>query len=247
MSPALPPRLPGRLGPRLLLVVALVGALLSVVGTAHAATGYRYWNYFHVKNGAYQFATTGPSGYVPKDGSVEAYRYGLSGGTQGLHPRTAASTYTVADICKGKKAGSGQKRVGVLIDYGTKADAASGQTPPAPRAGCAVVAANANGQQVLDQVAQLRVQKQLICGIDGYPVSGCSVTVKDAPAAPADKSVDFTLPAASGSSGSSSTGGSSAPSTGGGGGVAWPLVGVAAAVVVLGGGGLLMARRRRDA
>jgi hypothetical protein len=247
MSPALPHRLPGRVGPRLLLVVALVGALLSLAGTAHAATGYRYWNYFHVKDGAYQFATTGPSGYIPQDGSVEAYRYGLSGGTKGLHPRTAASAYTVADICKGTTAGSGQKRVGVLLDFGTKADAPSGETPPAPRAACAVVATNANGQQVLDQVSRLRVQKQLVCGIDGYPVSGCSVTVKNAPATTAATSVDFALPAATGSSGSSSASGSSAAGSGGAGGVAWPLVGVVAAVVLLGGGGLLMARRRRDA
>jgi hypothetical protein len=230
--------------------MALVGALLCSTGTAQAATGYRYWNYFHVKDGAYQFATTGPSGYVPKDGSVEAYRYGLSTGTKGLHPRTSASTYTVDDICAGRKAAAGQKRVGVLIDYGTAADAASGETPPAPRAACAVVKADTNGQQVLDQVSDLRVQKQLVCGIDGYPVSSCSVTVKNPPKssqqAKAQQTVDFALPGSATPSTSPSTSGSSSPASGDGGGVSWPLVGVVAAVVVLGAGGLMTARRRRD-
>lgn len=244
MSSALPHRSPGRTGCRLLLLVALVGAFLCAAGTAQAATGYRYWNYFHVKSGAYQFATTGPSEYVPKDGSVEAYRYGLSTGTQGLPPRTAASTYTVADICSGRKAAGGQKRVGVLIDYGTAADAASGEKPPAPRAACAVVNADSNGQQVLDQVSDLRVQKQLVCGIDGYPASTCSVTVKSAPRPGAVRNVDFALPASASSS--PAPAGSSSPGSGDGGGVAWPLVGVVAAVVVLGGGGLLVSRRRRD-
>lgn len=251
--------------PRLLLLLALVaGVLVAGGGTAHAATGYRYWNYFHVEDGSYQFATTGPSGYKPRNGSVEAYRYGLSTTSEGVQPRTAATTYSFADICRGTHAAGGKKRVGVLLDYGTPADAASGETPPAPRAACAVVPADANGQQVLDQVSDLRVEKQLVCGIDGYPASGCSVTVKDPPKPAPEHRVDFTLPrAASASSQGASKGASkgaspssdASPTSGKSaddsasqdqGGVSWPLVGVLAAVVVIGGGGLLLSRRRRE-
>jgi hypothetical protein len=220
-------------------------------GTARAADGFRYWNYFHVKNGSYAFATTGPSGFTPADGSVEAYRYGLSSTAAGLQPRADAGTYPAAKICKGTPPKSGQKRVGVLLDFGTKTDAAKGETPPAPRAACAVVPLNATGQQVLAAVAKVRVQKQLVCGIDGYPVTSCTVTVKNPPAAAPQQDVAFELPPAAGSStdaSSASPAASSSSSTStDDGGIPWPLVGVVAALVLLGGGALALARSRRNA
>jgi len=240
----------------LLLLTALVASLLWATGAAaaQAATGYRYWNYFHVKAGGYAFATTGPAGYVPKDGSVEAYRYGLSAGPKGLAPRSAADRYSVTDLCAATNAGAGQKRVGVLLDYGTAADAPSGQTPPKPRGACAVVPADANGQQVLDEVSDLRLDKQLVCGIDGYPASGCSVTVKNAPKPAKEQQVSFTLPAkaessttADGASGGNGSDTASSSQDQNDGGTSWTLVVVVAAVVVLAGAGLLLARRRRDA
>jgi hypothetical protein len=214
--------------------------LLAGSGTAEAASGYRYWNYFHVTNGKYVFAQTGPDGYTPKDGSVEAYRYGLSSTAAGIKPRTPASTYTAADICGDTRAGAGQKRVGVLIDYGTEADAGSGDTVPQPRAACAVVPKAANGQQVLGKVAQVRIVKQLTCGIDGYPVKTCSVTVKNAPATSAETTVSFALPRSPTSDAPQRE--ADARDSGG---VSWPIVGVVAAIVVLGAGALLMSRRNR--
>jgi hypothetical protein len=251
-----PHRSPLRQGARqvaLLVLTALAASILWATGAAaaHAATGYRYWNYFHVKAGSYAFATTGPAGYVPQDGSVEAYRYGLSGGAKGLTPRSPADRYSVTDICAGTTAGSGQKRVGVLVDYGSPADAPSGQTPPKPRAACAVVPAAANGQQVLDAVSDLRLDKQLVCGIDGYPASGCSVTVKNAPKPATEQQVSFTLPAKAGSStaadDATATKAASSSKVQSDSGTSWTLVVVVAVVVVLAGAGLLLARRRRDA
>lgn len=223
----------------------LLLALLFVAGTARtadAADGYKYWNYFHVQNGKYVFAQTGPADFTPKNGAVEAYRYGLSSTADGITPRTAATTYTVADICAGTKAKTGQKLVGVLLDYGTAADAESGETPPKPRAACAAVPTAANGQQVLDAVADVRIEKQLTCGIDGYPVKSCSVTVKNPPAAATGQTVDFALPAAA--SDTKTTSGTPASSVNEEGGVPWPLVGVVLAVVVLGGGAFALSRRR---
>lgn len=233
-------------------IVALFSVLLfacmlvgSTSDTAHAADGFKYWNYFHVKGGKYAFATTGPSGFKPPNGSVEAYRYGLSSSAAGLPPRAAATKYTVDDLCGDTKAKSGQKRVGVLIDYGTAADAAdaaNGATPPKPRGACAVVPAAASGQQVLDSVADIRVEKQLVCGIDGYPVSGCSVTVKNPPPPAGQSNVAFTIPPAAKSGDSPA-----AEAENGDGGIPWTLVGVVAAVVVIGGGALALTRRNRVA
>lgn len=224
---------------RVLLVLVLTALLLAAgTGAARAADGYKYWNYFHVISGKYVFATTGPSGYTPKDGSVEAYRYGLSSTAAGLAPRTAATTYPIDDICATSPAAkAGQKRVGVILDYGTSEEAARGETPPTPRAACAVVPTRATGQEVLDAVADIRLDKQLLCGIDGYPVKSCSVTVKNPPAAGKEQPVSFevqALPAAAESDSDDR-------------GVNWPLAGVLGALVVIGGGAVALSRRNRSA
>jgi len=231
-----------------LLLLTLLSALLVVGGTAgpaQAADGYKYWNYFHVENGKYVFAQTGPADYQPKDGAVEAYRYGLSSTADGIQPRTEATTYSVDDICKGVAAKQGQKLVGVLLDYGTAEDAGSGETPPEPRAACAAVPTQANGQQVLDAVADVRVENQLTCGIDGYPVKGCSVTVKNPPAASTESTVSFTLPKTA--TDKADAGATQAAQQTDDGGFPWTLVLVVVVVLVLAGAGLAVARRGRNA
>ena len=225
-------------------LAALVPTLLAA-GPASAADGYKYWNYFHVQGSKFVFAQTGPSGSVPKDGAVEAYRYGLSSTAAGLTPRTDATTYSFDKLCAGTKAQSGQKRVGVLIDYGTSDDAEGGSTPPDPRGACAVVPTNANGQQVLDKVSDLRVEKSLVCGIDGYPAQGCSVTVKNPPAAQPQTSVDFTLPASAQPSKATSSDASKASDSQDDSGFPWTLVIVVVAVVVIGAAAVAVSRRNR--
>jgi hypothetical protein len=242
-----PPSEPARSTLRAVLAVLLLPVLTSLfvaagTGTAHAADGYKYWNYFHVKGDSFVFATTGPGGYKPANGSVEAYRYGLSSTASGLPPRTDAKTYSIDKICAGTKASTGQKRVGVLIDYGTKQDAAAGETPPKPQGRCAVVPASANGQQVLDAVTDVRIEKNLVCGINGYPVTTCSVTVKNPPKAATAANVSFVMPA-------SAKGATTSPSTTNGesdqGGINWPIVVVILVVVLLVAAALLLLRRNR--
>ena len=235
--------------PRSRRILAALGVLLLAAlvvggtsGPASAADGYKYWNYFHVDNGKYVFSQTGAGDYTPKDGALEAYRYGLSSSASGLPPRTAATTYTTDQICKGAKVGSGEKKVGVLIDFGTAADADKGDTPPDPRAACAVVPDDATGQQVLDAAAKVRVENALTCGIDGYPTKGCSVTVKNPPSAAPQQAVDFTLPAAATASDTSSA---AQDQTQDDSGFPVALVVVVVLVVLLAGGALLLARRRR--
>jgi hypothetical protein len=243
MLAARPGRVSGlaRLLPLVTAVALAFGVLALGAGTAHADTGYKYWNYFHVENGKYVFAKTGPSGYTPRNGSVEAFRYGLSTGTSsGLQPRTEPTTYSFDDVCAGAKAQSGQKRVGVLIDYGAQAEAPSGETPPKPRAACAVVPAKASGQGVLETVAKVRLQKDFLCGIDGYPAKGCSVTVKNAPSKVQQSNVDFTMPKVTGTSAKTTN------AAGQGRGVPWALIGVIVILVVLVGSALLLARRRAN-
>ena len=237
---------PSRRTARVLLTLLLTALAVTVgAGTAQAADGYKYWNYFHVQGSKFVFASTGASEYTPKDGAVEAYRYGLSSTAAGLAPRTDPTTYTFDDLCAGTKPKSGEKRVGVLLDYGTSKDAAGGQQPPKPRGACAAVPTNANGQQVLGAVADVRTEKSLTCGIDGYPVKTCSVTVKNPPAAAKEQNVSFAMPKQAEKSGSSSKPASSGSDDGGG--FPWALVVVVVLVVVLAAGGFALARRNRTA
>lgn len=225
-----------------LLVPLLAGLLIAltaglVATPASAATGYRYWNYFHVQDGHYVFAKTGAGAYTPKNGAVEAYRYGTATTSKGLPPRADLSKYDFSTICKGTKTSPGQKRVAVIIDYGTEADAPSGQTPPTPRTACAAVPTNANGLQVLEAVAQVRVHSYT-CGIDGYPANGCSVTVKNATDS-TGQPVPFALPkaAAPGQPDASQSNGS-----GGTGPWPWAALGVICAGLAM--GAYAMNRRR---
>ena len=215
-----------------LLTLALTALFLGgTAGAAQAADGYRYWGYFHVKDGGFTFASTGPAGYTPKDGSTEAYRFGTSTTDQGVQPRADLAKLGFGAVCADTKAASGKKRVAVLVDYGTAADA-SGADVPKPRAACAQVAEDATGQQVLAAVTKVRSAKGLVCAIDGYPASGCGDPVKDATVPTNEAKVAFALPG-SDTSGTSDSGSNNGLLIGG----------AVVLVVVLGGGALLLSRR----
>ena len=107
------------------IVGALASALLACLavtgfaGAAHAEDGYQYWNYFHLENDAWEFSMDGPAEYQPKDGAVEAFRYGTSTETQGIEPRVDLAEVSFDTVCADQDAAAGEKRVAVVLDYGT--------------------------------------------------------------------------------------------------------------------------------
>ncbi|MGW2107774.1 SCO2322 family protein, partial [Streptomyces sp. NPDC001948] len=147
-----------------------------------------------------------------------------------------------AKICANTPAKDGTKRIALVIDPGTAADAPAGETPPAPRTACARVAPDASAAEALAAVAKpLRYSSDaMLCAITGYPGSGCGEQVSGngdgggAPAASASAS-----PA--GSAASAASGGSGGS---GGGPSAGVLVGVGA-VLLLGIAAVAQSRRRR--
>jgi hypothetical protein len=215
-------------------------------GTAHAADGFRYWNYFHLENGSWAFSTVGAGDYDPKDGAVEGYRFGSSFTAEGIPPRADLAEVNFDTVCDGTEAAAGEKRVAVVIDYGTEDDA-DGTTPPQPRAECAVVAADANGQQVISSVADVRAEKGLTCALDGYPVQGCGEPVSAEPPT-AEQPVTFTLPeAADAGDAGADADTQDAAAADDDNDLLWPLVGVGAVVVVIAAGGLALSRRNSSA
>jgi len=245
-----------------LLTLLFTGLVLATgaTGTASAADGYRYWNYFHDTNGSWEFAQTGAAEHTPADGAIEAYRYATSTTADGVEPRVDLGEVDFAAICAEVEPGEGEKRVGVLLDYGTEADA-EGEPPPAPRGECAVVEEAANGQQVLEAVAELRVEKGLSCAIDGYPAQGCGTPVPDAETTTDEQPVAFDLPASpdraddptdepspdAADDPAATDGDAAAEENSSGDGFLWPLVGVALLVVVIGGAAIVLGRRNRSA
>ena len=231
-------------------LLALAASLLLVTGTAGSASaedGYRYWNYSHLTGGAWEFAQTGPGDVTPKDGDVEGWRYGTSTVSQGISPRADLTEVTFDAVCEGAEAADGEKRVAVLVDFGTDADAQGAEVPD-PRAECAVVTQKATGQQVLESVVDVRADQGMTCALDGYPAKGCGDPVSDAQVPAKAQSVAFTLPAAAQpAADTASDDTTAAAESDDGGSNGWLLLGAAALVVALAGVAVPLYRRNRDA
>ncbi|MER5860809.1 SCO2322 family protein [Streptomyces sp. NPDC059688] len=208
-----------------LLVAALV---LLLPATAAHATGYRYWSFWERSGGHWTYATQGPSMVRPDDGAVQGFRFAVSADSaDATRPRGTADFTT---ICADTPAKAGTKRVALVLDFGTAADAPSGERPPARRTACARLAPDATSADAVAAVAKpLRYDTNaLLCAIAGYPRQGCGEQVS------ADREPEAAAPGGHGADGGS----------GGGPSLGLPVgVGV---VAVLAGAAVWQARRRRD-
>jgi hypothetical protein len=161
---------------RVALSVLLAAAFaVLTVAPAHAAA-YRFWGFYQLTDGAWSFAQKGADQTVPKDGSVDGWRFAVADLNDSRFPR---ATPTFDELCASTPAQDGKKRVGLLVDFGRPADSADGSTPPEPKALCAVVASEATSTDVLKAAGDLRVEKALVCGVGGYPATDCGGEVKD--------------------------------------------------------------------
>lgn len=207
----------------------VLAVFLPLVGAGQAqAAGYRYWSFWEQDGGRWTYATQGPSTARPDDGDVQGFRFAVSEDSgDAARPRGAAD---FSSVCAGTPAREGSKRVALVLDFGTAADAPSGETPPGRRTACARVSPDATTAEALAAVAgPLRYNSTaLLCAIAGYPARGCGEPV-----------------AAEDGAGRQAT---TRPEHGarrdGGGPSAGLLAGVAG-VAVLGGAAVWQARRRR--
>ena len=241
-SPASPARrLPRTLLALLVPVLAAAGLVLTTSAPAHAEDGYRYWNYSHLQGEEWAFADTGPGDFTPEDGAVEGWRFGTSTVSQGIYPRADLGEVSFDTVCEGAEAADGEKRVAVLVDFGTEADA-DGAEVPEPLADCAVVPADATGSQVLESVVDVRADSGMTCALDGYPAQGCGDQVKNAEVSADEQPVSFTLPASADTEPAAAEAADSQES-----GVPWALVAVLAAAALLAALAIPMYRRKQSA
>ncbi|WP_407553396.1 SCO2322 family protein [Streptomyces sp. Pv4-95] len=245
--------------PRIACALLLAGSVTGLAATPAQAQEYRYWSFWNSKaggsggtggsGGSWAYATEGPATMRPADGAVEGFRFTVSADSAAAAgPRTAADFDA---ICQGTPAKDNSKRVGVVIDFGSAADAAGGERPPKPRTHCAVVPEDASAGEALAAVAgPLRYDSHaLLCAIADYPRSGCADQVDGSggkgaqdPAGGEDTADAGSGDAASGRSAGQGSG------TGGGredGGPSAGLLGGGAAVFALGAAAVWQARRRR--
>ncbi|MFC6238840.1 SCO2322 family protein [Longivirga aurantiaca] len=165
------------------LLALLVAA--AVTAPAAEAASYRYWTYWWGQPGAtsWTFAQLGPASDRPKDGAVIGWRFAVTTESGGKKSPRAALPF--ASLCPQlTSAPDGQKRVAVVVDYGSTSDAPPGEQPPGGgtvRVECVTAASNANAVTVLTTAGvSLRVGGNgLVCGIDGYPRTECAAVVAD--------------------------------------------------------------------
>ncbi|MEV8591689.1 SCO2322 family protein [Streptomyces sp. NPDC052012] len=158
------------------LFLAALLPVLAGAGQAQAA-GYRYWSFWERDGEQWTYATQGPSTTRPYDGDVQGFRFSVSeNSADAAKPRGTAGFDT---ICAKTPAKDGTKRVALVIDFGTAADAPSGERPPAHRTACAQVSEDATTADALASVAKpLRYNTNaLLCAIAGYPEKGCGEQV----------------------------------------------------------------------
>lgn len=164
---------------RAFIAAALVVPAFLMLGAASAdAAAYRYWSFWVASDsGTWSYASVGPASTRPQDGQVQGWRFAVSVGANSstITPRASGS---FASLCAGQPAVADRKRVGLVIDFGTRADAPPGESPPALRTFCVLAPLKASGAAVLQQALSVRSQDGLICGINGYPRSECAVVVE---------------------------------------------------------------------
>lgn len=198
---------------RRLLGTACAATVLAVLALAFGAgpaqaTSYRFWTYWHgTGSGGWTFSPVGAS-YRPADGAVEGWRFAVSAATGSrTPPRTSVS---FATVCGSTEAGDGTKRVALVVDFGTSADAPPGQHPPrGVDTYCAVVGTSADGYDVLQSYASVRAEGGLVCSVAGYPAGECGAAVR--PSASPTPTRRTTPPAPPSSSSSASSARASRP------------------------------------
>jgi hypothetical protein len=123
----------------------------------------------------------GPAFRDAEDGVVEGWRLAVTGVTATIPPRVQPGA-AFDDVCGGRPDSPDTVRVAIVIDFGTAAGAPTGEQPPAAIRTCVEVSNGANGFDALRDVVDIRSERGLICGLAGYPRTGCAERVESAAA-----------------------------------------------------------------
>lgn len=156
-----------------------LAAMTLIAPAARAESAYRYWTYWQGNAGAWQFGTQGPATSNPADGSVEGWRFAVSGAAASASSEPSMSPATAfADLCGSTPIISGKKRVALIVDPGYRSEAPEGEEPIGALSTCVVADADASGYDILRSQLEVRVEGGLVCGIGGYPAHECAPVIE---------------------------------------------------------------------
>jgi len=150
----------------------LVALTTAVFAAPVEASEFRYWTYWTSTEKGWSFSPLGPA-FRPADESiVEGWRLAVTGVDATTPPRVeVADVYDRA--CGNVVPQSGILRIAVILDYGTSADAPSGESPPRLVIACTEVPDGATGFDALKSITDIRSERGFVCGLSGYPATGC--------------------------------------------------------------------------
>ena len=161
----------------LISLLILATSVLFIPQSQAASKGWRYWGYFQAAPGATKWtaAMTGPTVDIA-DGAVEGWSFVFSSDdVPSLSPKVKPD---FAKICAGVKSDKDTKRIGLVIEFGSKAWAPKGESPKKTITTCVRTAKTSQGIDVLGQVTKIRgASSGLICGLGGYPAKECGVEI----------------------------------------------------------------------
>lgn len=151
----------------------------SFIAPAQAAgKGWRYWGYYQAaaKSTTWKAAMTGPTVDIA-DGSVEGWIFTFSSDDIPSTPPSVKADFQ--SICGKTKPEAGLKRIGLVIDFGSKVYAPQGEKVQKTIVRCVLTAKDSQGIDVLAQEIKVRqANSGLICGFNGYPAKECGVEIK---------------------------------------------------------------------
>ncbi len=161
----------------LITLVILISSVFFIPQSNAASKGWRYWGYFQAAPGATQWtaAMTGPTVDIA-DGTVEGWLFVFS--SDDVPSLAPAVKPNFAKICAGVKGDKDTKRIGLVIEFGSKAWAPKGEKPRKTITTCVRTAKTSQGIDVLAQVTKIRAASSgLICGLSGYPAKECGLEI----------------------------------------------------------------------
>ena len=163
---------------RTVLILIIGCAQFAPITSANAADkGWRHWGYYQAAPGATKWtaAMTGPTVDI-EDGAVEGWSFVFSSDDIPSTPPRVKPSF--ASICAKTKADKDTKRIGLVVDFGTKAYAPKGEKVQKSFTKCVQIAKSAQGIDVLGKAVTVRgAASGLICGINGYPAKECGVEI----------------------------------------------------------------------
>lgn len=159
-------------------VILLLSQVIAIPSSSAAAKGYRYWGYFQAAphTQSWVAAMTGPTVDI-KDGAVEGWSFVFS--SDDIPSVAPIVKPDFEKICGSTKAVSGKKRIGLVLDFGQKSYAPTGEKIQKTITRCVVTSKASQGIDVLGQVVKVRAGSSgLICGLNGYPKKECGVEIE---------------------------------------------------------------------